>query len=155
MNCTDIDLCIRRITYIHYSLTVAIYSESVISGSILNKGTTSILNLCILPTLQTDSFQTYALNKREDNDQVSSLGENWIKFREYASLNKDQVSLSLPEKHWMYWFEFTGIHCETIKKDHDWGMQWGFSISWRQIWHRLQCKHPQIMIFDEKEDIFR
>ena len=78
----------------YYSLAVAIYAESVIPGTILNKGTTNIINLCLLPTMEDDSFQNYATRTREDNDQVSNLGENWIKFRDYALLNQDQVRLS-------------------------------------------------------------
>ena len=35
-----------------------------------------------------------ALARADDNDQVSNLGENWIKFRDYAHLNQDQVRLS-------------------------------------------------------------
>ena len=47
-------------------------------------------NLCILPTMKTDSFENYS--EDEDNyPSLSSLVENWIKFKNYALINKEQV----------------------------------------------------------------
>ena len=41
-----------------FMLSSAVYAKSVIPRTILNS-TTSILNLCILPTLETDSFEKF------------------------------------------------------------------------------------------------
>ena len=50
-------------------------------------------NLCILPTMKTDSFENYS--EDEDNyPSLSSLVENWIKFKNYALINKDQVIIT-------------------------------------------------------------
>ena len=71
-------------------LGVAVYAESVIPRTILAGPTSYILDLCILPTQQTDSFENFS-NLGTDNQQVESLGEYWIKFRNYALINEDQV----------------------------------------------------------------
>ena len=102
-------------------LAVAVYAESVIPRTILSTRTAYILNLCILPTPEKDSFENFSNQRSEDNDQVRKgllyffsvtflinisglvqrenimnpslrfLCEDWIKFRNYALINQDQV----------------------------------------------------------------
>ena len=74
-----------------FRLGVAVYAKSVIPRTILTISTSYILNLCILPTPETDSFENFANQGFEVNEQVMSLGEDWIKFRKYALINQHQV----------------------------------------------------------------
>ena len=73
---------------------VAIYAKSIIPRTILASPTSYILNLCILPTKDTDGFDHFT-NLEPSNKQVESLGEYWIKFRNYALINRDQVILTV------------------------------------------------------------
>ena len=55
-----------------YRLGVAVYAKAVIPRTILNSTTSYTLNLCILPTLETDSFEKFSNRKKrsEVNEQV-------------------------------------------------------------------------------------
>ena len=74
-----------------FRLGVAVYAKSVIPRTILTISTSYILNLCILPTLETDSFENFSDQLIDVNEQIRSLGQDWIKFWNYALINKDQV----------------------------------------------------------------
>ena len=66
------------------------YAKSVIPRTILAKPTSYILNICILPTKETDGFESYS-NLGTGSEQIQSIGEFWGKFRKYALINEDQV----------------------------------------------------------------
>ena len=76
-----------------FRLGVAVYSESVIPRTILALATSYILNICILPTKETDGFENFS-NVGTGNEQIQSIGEFWGKFRNYALINQDQVITS-------------------------------------------------------------
>ena len=70
------------------------YAESVIPRTILAMPTSYILNVCILPTKETDGFENFS-NLGIGNEQIQSIGEFWGKFRNYALINQDQVLLTM------------------------------------------------------------
>ena len=82
------------VKHIYLSLAVAVYEKSVIPRTILNEETTAyIIELCILPSLESDDYQQFLANEDLDNSQdIEYLGEDWIKFRNYAIINSDQVT---------------------------------------------------------------
>ena len=54
--------------------------------------TSYILNICVLPTKNTDDYESFS-NLGAVDEQVQSIGQLWGMFRNYALINQDQVIL--------------------------------------------------------------
>ena len=80
------------ISHHHKRQGVAVYAESIIPRTILAMSTSYILNICVLPTKNTDDYENLS-NLGAVDEQVQSIGQLWGMFRNYALINQDQVIL--------------------------------------------------------------
>ena len=96
---------------------VAVYAESVIPRTILAMPTSYILNVCILPTKETDGYEDFS-HLGIGNEQIQSIGEFWGKFRNYALINQDQVISSTVGKEVSGRFIFQGFVVKLFNKTH-------------------------------------
>ena len=94
------------------------YAESVIPRTILNEDTTAyIIELCILPSLESDNYQQFLEREDLDNDQdIEYLGEDWIKFRNYAIINSDQVTYLNMIMIFIYILIFQGFVAKLVER---------------------------------------